>query len=70
MHLDQEEWPIALEDSAHSGQHLRLGALDFVEKPVSLDRLLLTLRNALRLDRAAFSPKLVAYFDQVRRASS
>ncbi|HEY7411270.1 MAG TPA: sigma-54 dependent transcriptional regulator [Vicinamibacteria bacterium] len=28
----------------------RLGALDFVEKPVSLDRLLLTLRNALRLD--------------------
>ncbi len=29
----------------------RLGALDFVEKPVSLDRLLLTLRNALRLDR-------------------
>jgi DNA-binding NtrC family response regulator len=26
----------------------RLGALDFVEKPVSLDRLLLTLRNALR----------------------
>jgi DNA-binding NtrC family response regulator len=30
----------------------RLGALDFVEKPVGLDRLLLTLRNALRLDRA------------------
>jgi DNA-binding NtrC family response regulator len=29
----------------------RLGALDFVEKPISLDRLLLTLRNALRLDR-------------------
>ncbi len=29
----------------------RMGALDFVEKPVSLDRLLLTLRNALRLDR-------------------
>ncbi|HLA78101.1 MAG TPA: sigma-54 dependent transcriptional regulator [Vicinamibacteria bacterium] len=29
----------------------RLGALDFVEKPVSLDRLLLTLRNALRLDQ-------------------
>ena len=29
----------------------RLGALDFVEKPVGLDRLLLTLRNALRLDR-------------------
>jgi DNA-binding NtrC family response regulator len=28
----------------------RLGALDFVEKPVGLDRLLLTLRNALRLD--------------------
>jgi DNA-binding NtrC family response regulator len=32
-------------------QATRLGALDFVEKPVSLDRLLLTLRNALRLDR-------------------
>ncbi|MBI3932024.1 MAG: sigma-54-dependent Fis family transcriptional regulator, partial [Acidobacteria bacterium] len=31
----------------------RLGALDFVEKPVGLDRLLLTLRNALRLDRLA-----------------
>jgi len=30
----------------------RLGALDFVEKPVGLDRLLLTLRNALRLERA------------------
>jgi DNA-binding NtrC family response regulator len=29
----------------------RLGALDFVEKPVSLERLLLSLRNALRLDR-------------------
>jgi len=29
----------------------RLGALDFVEKPVGLDRLFLTLRNALRLDR-------------------
>src|SRR6185503_339837 len=29
----------------------RLGALDFVEKPVGLDRLLLTLRNALRLGR-------------------
>jgi DNA-binding NtrC family response regulator len=29
----------------------RLGALDFVEKPIGLDRLLLTLRNALRLDR-------------------
>ncbi len=29
----------------------RLGALDFVEKPVGLDRLLLTLRNVLRLDR-------------------
>jgi DNA-binding NtrC family response regulator len=29
----------------------RLGALDFVEKPVGLDRLLLTLRNALRIDR-------------------
>src|SRR6187397_578650 len=29
----------------------RLGALDFVEKPVGLDRLLLTLRNALNLDR-------------------
>ncbi len=29
----------------------RLGALDFVEKPVSLDRLLLTLRNALRTSR-------------------
>src|SRR6266581_6113578 len=28
----------------------KLGALDFVEKPVGLDRLLLTLRNALRLD--------------------
>jgi DNA-binding NtrC family response regulator len=28
----------------------RMGALDFVEKPVGLDRLLLTLRNALRLD--------------------
>jgi len=27
-----------------------LGALDFVEKPIGLDRLLLTLRNALRLD--------------------
>jgi DNA-binding NtrC family response regulator len=32
-------------------QATRLGALDFVEKPVGLDRLLLTLRNALRLDR-------------------
>jgi DNA-binding NtrC family response regulator len=29
----------------------RLGALDFVEKPVGLDRLLLTLRNALRVDQ-------------------
>jgi DNA-binding NtrC family response regulator len=29
----------------------RLGALDFVEKPVGLDRLLVTLRNVLRLDR-------------------
>jgi DNA-binding NtrC family response regulator len=29
----------------------RMGALDYVEKPVGLDRLLLTLRNALRLDR-------------------
>ncbi len=29
----------------------RLGALDFVEKPVGLDRLLLTLRNALRTGR-------------------
>jgi len=29
----------------------RLGALDFVEKPVSLERLLLSLRNVLRLDR-------------------
>ncbi len=29
----------------------RLGALDFVEKPVGLERLLVTLRNALRLDR-------------------
>jgi DNA-binding NtrC family response regulator len=29
----------------------RLGAIDFVEKPVGLERLLLTLRNALRLDR-------------------
>jgi DNA-binding NtrC family response regulator len=29
----------------------RLGALDFVEKPVGLERLLLTLRNALRLER-------------------
>jgi DNA-binding NtrC family response regulator len=29
----------------------RLGALDFLEKPVGLDRLALTLRNALRLDR-------------------
>jgi two-component system, NtrC family, nitrogen regulation response regulator NtrX len=32
-------------------QATRLGALDFVEKPVGLDRLFLTLRNALRLDR-------------------
>src|SRR5262245_10444494 len=31
----------------------RLGALDFVEKPVGLERLLLTLRNALNLDRLA-----------------
>jgi len=30
---------------------VRMGALDFVEKPVGLDRLLLTLRNSLRLDR-------------------
>jgi DNA-binding NtrC family response regulator len=29
----------------------RLGALDFVEKPVGLERLLLTLRNALQLTR-------------------
>jgi DNA-binding NtrC family response regulator len=29
----------------------KLGALDFVEKPVSLDRLLLTLRNVLRVSR-------------------
>jgi DNA-binding NtrC family response regulator len=29
----------------------RLGALDFIEKPVGLDRLTLTLKNALRLDR-------------------
>ena len=29
----------------------KLGALDFVEKPVSLDRLLLTLRNVLRTSR-------------------
>ncbi len=32
-------------------QATRLGALDFVEKPIGLDRLLLTLRNALHLDR-------------------
>ncbi len=32
-------------------QATRLGALDFVEKPVGLDRLFLTLRNGLRLDR-------------------
>jgi DNA-binding NtrC family response regulator len=31
----------------------RLGALDFVEKPVGLDRLFLTLKNALKLDRLA-----------------
>ncbi|HET8645488.1 MAG TPA: sigma-54 dependent transcriptional regulator [Vicinamibacteria bacterium] len=31
-------------------QATRMGALDFVEKPVGLDRLLLTLRNALRLN--------------------
>jgi len=29
----------------------RLGAIDFIEKPVGLERLLLTLKNALRLDR-------------------
>ena len=29
----------------------RLGALDFVEKPIGLERLLLTLRNALHIDR-------------------
>jgi DNA-binding NtrC family response regulator len=29
----------------------QLGAVDFVEKPVGLERLFLTLRNALRLDR-------------------
>ena len=29
----------------------RLGAIDFVEKPVGLERLSLTLKNALRLDR-------------------
>jgi len=29
----------------------RLGAVDFIEKPVGLDRLSLTLRNALRIDR-------------------
>jgi len=29
----------------------RLGALDFIEKPIGLDRLMLTLRNALRLER-------------------
>ena len=33
----------------------RLGALDFVEKPVGLERLLLTLRNALRLARGVAS---------------
>jgi DNA-binding NtrC family response regulator len=32
-------------------QATRLGALDFVEKPVGLERLLLTLRNALRQGR-------------------
>jgi two-component system, NtrC family, nitrogen regulation response regulator NtrX len=32
-------------------QATRLGAVDFLEKPVGLDRLTLTLRNALRLDR-------------------
>jgi DNA-binding NtrC family response regulator len=32
-------------------QATRLGALDFVEKPIGLDRLLLTLRNALRVER-------------------
>src|SRR6184192_2945287 len=29
----------------------RLGALDFLEKPLSTDKLLLTLQNALRLER-------------------
>jgi DNA-binding NtrC family response regulator len=41
----------------------RLGALDFVEKPVGLDRLLLTLRNALRIDRLERENKeLAAYW--------
>jgi DNA-binding NtrC family response regulator len=40
----------------------RLGALDFVEKPVGLDRLLLTLRNALRLERLARENRELQHF--------
>src|SRR6185369_4924504 len=42
----------------------RLGALDFVEKPVRLDRLLLCLRNALRLGGLARENReLKGYWD-------
>src|SRR6185369_2937692 len=42
----------------------RLGALDFVEKPVALDRLLLCLRNALRLGGLARENReLKGYWD-------
>lgn len=38
-------------DIAMAVQATRLGALDFLEKPVSTDKLLLTVENALRLQR-------------------
>jgi two-component system nitrogen regulation response regulator NtrX len=40
----------------------RLGALDFVEKPVGLERLLLTLRNALRLERLERENRELAHY--------
>ena len=47
----------------------RLGALDFLEKPLSTDRLLLVLENALRLRRAereaAELREEAGYFDEL-----
>ena len=43
----------------------RLGALDFLEKPISTDKLLLTVENALRLKRLELS-ELIARARQLR----
>src|SRR5690606_27268919 len=46
-----------------------LGALDFLEKPLSTDRLLLVVENALRLRRAEEQTQLLrreaGYFDEI-----